>query len=174
MPIGHLLIGVRDLEQSRLVQMLADELHSNGHVVGESSRECYCRDASGVGRDDVNIREVHFERVAGLFAEFEGGGGAGRGKENVDRGKSRLKVPTKKRAHFLCLQVIRVVISGREGIRAKHDAALDFIPETCVSSLEIDVNNIFCALRNGETEARAVHAGKVGTGFGEEQQIVDG
>ena len=116
MPIGHLLIRMGDLEESGFVQMLADELHTDGHVVGEACRECKGWDASGIGGYDVNIREVHFERVAGLFAEFEGGGGAGWGEENVNFGKSSFKVPTKKRAHFLCLQVIRIVISRRESI----------------------------------------------------------
>jgi len=64
--------------------MLADELHSDGHVVGEASGDGKRRDSCGVGGDDINIGEVHFERVAGFFAEFEGGGGTGRGEENVN------------------------------------------------------------------------------------------
>ena len=83
MPIGHLLVGVGDLEEGGFIQVFADELHTDGHVLREASGECNGRDASGVGGDGVDIREVHFERVAGLFAEFEGSGGAGRGEEKV-------------------------------------------------------------------------------------------
>ena len=40
MPIGDLLVGMGDLEEGGFVQMLADELHTDGHVVGETSGEC--------------------------------------------------------------------------------------------------------------------------------------
>ena len=64
--------------------MFADELHPDGHVVREASRQGQGWDSCGICGDNVNIGEIHFERVAGLFAELEGSGGAGGGEENVN------------------------------------------------------------------------------------------
>ena len=83
MPIRHLLVGMGDLEQCLFVEVFANELHTNGHALGETSGESEGRDACGICRDNINIREVHFERVAGLLAKFEGCSGTGRGEEKV-------------------------------------------------------------------------------------------
>jgi hypothetical protein len=37
MPIRNLLIRVANLEECLFIQALANELHSDGHVVGESA-----------------------------------------------------------------------------------------------------------------------------------------
>ena len=64
--------------------MLADQLHSDGHVGREASRQGKGWNACGICGDNVDIGEIHFERIICLLAEFECGGGAGRGEENVN------------------------------------------------------------------------------------------
>jgi len=56
MPVGDLLISVTDLEQGLFIQMFADQLHSHGHIVGESAGDGQRWDAGRVCGRDVNIR----------------------------------------------------------------------------------------------------------------------
>ena len=39
MPIRHLLVGVSDLKEGLFVEVFADELHTDGHAIGESAGE---------------------------------------------------------------------------------------------------------------------------------------
>src|SRR5258706_15732126 len=121
--------------------MLADELHPNGHVVGESAGQCQCWDACRICSDYINIGKIHFERIVCFLAEFKCGGGAGRGEENVDGSQSSFKVTADERAYFLRLEIIRVIISSCQRIRTKHDPALDFVTESLTTRLEVNVDH---------------------------------
>src|SRR5215208_2030411 len=126
--------------------MFADQLHTHGHVFGEATGQCECRDTGRVCRNHVNIGEVHFERIAGLLAEFEGSSRTGRGEEKVNGGKGSFKVATKKRAHLLSFEIVRIVISSRESVCAEHDPALDLIAESFATGLKVDVSHILRVL----------------------------
>ena len=56
MPVGDLLVSVTDLEQGLFIQMLANELHADGHIVGESAGDGQRWDAGWICGRDVNIR----------------------------------------------------------------------------------------------------------------------
>ena len=92
--------------------MFADELHADGHTVGESAGEGQSGDTSRICRDDINIGEIHFERIVCFLAQLERGGGTGGSEENITGSQSSFKVTTKKRAYFLGLEIICVVISS--------------------------------------------------------------
>ena len=81
--------------------MFADELHAYGHVFREAGGESDGWDTSGIRRNNVNIGEIHFERVVCFLAEFECSGGAGRGEENVTGSKSSFKITKYKKLIWL-------------------------------------------------------------------------
>src|SRR5258706_1054402 len=124
--------------------MPADELHPNGHVVGESAGQCQRWDACRICGDDINIGEIHFERVVCFLAEFERSSRTGWSEENVNGGKSSFKVTADERADFLRLEIIRVIISSRQGIRSKHNPAFDLIAESLMTSLQVNVDHTLC------------------------------
>ena len=76
-PVGHLLILVRDVQQLRFAEIVALQLHPDGQsatveAAGYRQRRC----TGEVGGDRENVVEVHLHRVVGLGAQLEGRTGA--------------------------------------------------------------------------------------------------
>src|SRR6185295_13225405 len=102
-------VGVRDGEEVRLLEGLADELQSDrqsvrretaGNVDGRQPREVHA--------DRVDVAQVHRERI-GFFPDLERGNRRRGRDERVDFLVRVQEVLTNQRADFLCTQVVGVV-----------------------------------------------------------------
>ena len=70
-------------------------------------------------------------------AELEGDRRAGRRDERVDLLEGLVEVALDQRADLLRLQVVGVVVAGRERVRAEHDAALDLGAEAAAARRQV-------------------------------------
>jgi len=73
-----------------------------------------------------------------------------RGRRRQNRGdafgEALLEVPLDQRPYLLRLQVIGIVIAGREHIGADHDAPADFLPEAGGARPLVHVGDVAAAL----------------------------
>src|SRR5512145_1491702 len=124
MPIGLALVHVSYAQEHLFRQMRTHDLHADGEPVREAAWYRHARDARHVDLNREYIREIHIERVGDLLADAEGGGRCDRRDQRVTDLESFFEILADQRADFLRLEIVRVVIPGRECERAQHDAAL--------------------------------------------------
>ena len=84
-----MLVGVGNVEEAGFVERLADELEADGELDavdgGEAAGDGDAGIAREVGGDGENVREIHFQRVAGALAGLESGLGAGGADDGRDQ-----------------------------------------------------------------------------------------
>ena len=66
-----LLVLVGDVQQARLVEEIAHQLHSDRQAVHEPARQAHRRAAREIGRDGVDVVQVHRHRVVHLRVQLE-------------------------------------------------------------------------------------------------------
>jgi hypothetical protein len=76
-----------------------------------------------------DIFQVHRQRVIAVLADRKAVVGRNRRGDDIHLFESPLEIRQDERAHLLRLPVIGIVIPGRQGIGAQHDAPLDLRPE---------------------------------------------
>ena len=81
------------------------------------------------------VVEVHRERILGLRAELERDRRARRRDEHVELLERGVVLALDHGAYPLRLRVVRVVVAGRERVRAQHDAPLRLVAEAGVARL---------------------------------------
>ena len=81
-----------------------------------------------------------------------------------------VEVALDERPHLLRLQVVGVVVAGREGVRAEHDPPLHLGPEAAAARGEVVREHV--AVAHGVPVADAVVAGEVGAGLGRGDDVV--
>ena len=81
-----------------------------------------------------------------------------------------LEVALDQRAHLLRLQVVGVVVAGRQHIGADHDAALDLAAEAGGAGLLVHVDDVLA--RHAQAVADAVIAREVGRRLGRRDDVV--
>ena len=74
--------------------------------------------------DRADVVDVHRHRVGGAVAQRERRRGCRRGEQEVDLGVHRRELLQHHRANLQRLAVEGVVVAGREGVGAEHDATL--------------------------------------------------
>ena len=120
---------VANAEECVLRELRADQLQPHGQALGEAARDREAGEPGHVRRNREDVREVHGERVLRLLADAEGDGRRGWADEDVEVLERRGVFLRDHRTDFLRLAVVRVVVAGREGIRAEEDAALHSAPK---------------------------------------------
>src|SRR5262245_51308917 len=85
---------------------------------GEPARNANASVAGEVGGDGVEVFQVHGERVAGFFANFERRIGGGWANDEIDFLESCVIVAADEAADLESLQVVFIRIAGGERIRA--------------------------------------------------------
>ncbi len=109
-----------------------------------------------------------------LAPDREGDGRAGRRADRVEAGRpDRVEVRLDQRPHLLSLQVVRVVVAGRQGVGAEHDPALDLRPEARASGAEV-VGDVRRRARSSIAVVDAVVAGEVRRCLGRGDDVVRG
>ena len=119
-------------EEPVLTELRPDELQPDRQPLGEATRNRETRQPGEVRRDREHVARVHGERVRGLVAYGEGDRRRGRGRDHVNARERLAVLADEERSHLLRLPVERVVVPGRERVRADHDAPLRLGPEALV------------------------------------------
>src|SRR3990167_5710420 len=163
-PVRCLFVRVGDPEDRCFVQMLPDDLHADGQSVGvKAARNGEPGEPGQVGGDGEDVRKVHLERILSFLPDFEGCCRRGRRDDGVACFESVFKVFFDQGSHFLRLQVVSVVVAGRQGVGAEHDAPLHLRSEPLLSGLHVGPAEV-CS-RNAQTVLHAVVAGEIRAGF---------
>ncbi len=126
MPVGRLLVGVRCAQHDLLVERPADDLQADrqaGAVDAARQRRSPGRPARFTEMVKMSERYI-CERIVDLLAEAERGGRRDRRDDRVAALEDALEVAPDERPHLLRLQVVGVVVAGRERVGPEHDAAL--------------------------------------------------
>ena len=71
MPVGCLLISVRDIEQLCFAEIVADQLQTRRQVAGETTWNRHSRQSGEVDGNGIDVREVHLDRISRFFAKIE-------------------------------------------------------------------------------------------------------
>src|SRR5260370_18083065 len=102
--------------------MAAQNLKSNGQArTGGAAGDTDPRDTGQIASDRIDVRQVHGQRVIGLFADLETRGGRGGGDDGVHLPESGFEISRQQRAHSLRLEVVSVVVAGPEAVGPKPD-----------------------------------------------------
>ena len=124
------------------------------------------RQTGHVDRHREHVVEIHLHRIRIhlLVADTEGGGRRGRGQDGVDAVvEDGLEIAADQGADLLRLDVIGVVIAGREHIGADHHTPLHFAPKTFGAGHLVHVGDVLAGLP--EAVLHAVIAGEIGRGL---------
>ena len=140
---------------------------------GEAAGDGDAGVAGEVGGDGEDVGEVHFQRVAGALAGFEGGLGAGGADDGVDFLERFGEVAPDEGADFLGAEVVGVVVPAAEDVGAEDDAALDLGAEAFLAGAAVMVEEIGGVL-GAMAVADAVEAGEIGGGLGGGEDVIDG
>ena len=89
--------------------------------------------ASQVGGGGVDVSQIHRQGVVAVLAEFESGGGRGGREKGINFPESLVEILADKRPDFHGLEVIGIIIAGREGVGTDHNAPLGLVTETSAS-----------------------------------------
>src|SRR5207244_2792844 len=104
-----LLEGVRDAQDRRFIQRLADDLHTDWQTVDHARWDTDARQAGQTRRDRKQVVQVHRQWILGLRAQREGSVGTRRTDNGVELLEDRVEVLFDERAYFLRLEVVRIV-----------------------------------------------------------------
>src|SRR5256714_13227400 len=115
------LVCVGEAQNGRLAPVAAHELEADGQSRRrEAAGDAYAGHAREVRHACVDVRQIHRERVVGLLAEAERGRRRGRRQDGVTLLKGFEEVALYERASLLRLEVVGVVVAGRQDVCAEH------------------------------------------------------
>ncbi len=138
MPVGRLLEAVRDVEDPRLVEVVALELQADRQAVGRRSRTGI--DIAGGPVRLAAMVKMSFRYIctgSSVFApSLNAARGRGRPRDDVAALEARAKSSRDQPAHLLRLQVVGVVVAVREHVGADQDAPLHFGAEAFGARLQ--------------------------------------
>ena len=75
MPIRRQLILMRNVQHSRLGEIVADDLQPDRQLIGKAGRHAHAGQAGEVDGDGIDVFQVHGDRIVGFFTGLEGGAG---------------------------------------------------------------------------------------------------
>ena len=167
------LVAAGETEQRRLRPGRADELEPDRQAVGQPARDGHAGQAGHVDRQRAGVREVHRDRVGQPVAEPEGDRRRGRRDQRIEALRpERVEIRLDQRPDLLRLQVVGVVVAGRQGVRPEHDPALDLRPEALAAGREVVGEDV--AVAQARPEPDAVVAGEVRRRLGRRDDVVRG
>ena len=152
-----------------------DELQAERQLFGrQATRHRDAGQARHVHRHREGVVEIHGDRVLPALLPHREGRRRGRRREDrVDSvGEGGLEVLAHQRADLLGLEVIGVVIAGREHVGADHDAPAHLRAEARRAGVAVHVGDV--AARHPQAVADAVVAGEVGRGFRRRHDVIGG
>lgn len=111
---GGLFVDMARAQHALFAQRRAEQLQADGQaLLVEPARHREAADAGQAGRQGEDIFEIHGQRVVGVGADAEGGGGRDRRGDDIDLRKGLVEVAADGGAHLLGLPIIGVVVAGQ-------------------------------------------------------------
>src|SRR5205085_11030770 len=111
MPVGRLLVAMRDAEEFGLAEVVAGELQPDRQAAAiEAAWDGKRRQPGERRRDSEDVVQIHLHRVVALRADGKGGRRRGRTDDHVALCESVGEIVRDEAAYFLRLQVIGVVV----------------------------------------------------------------
>ena len=173
MPVRSLLVGVGQVEQGRLRKVRPDELQPHRQPVGKAAGDGHRRQAGNVGRQGVDVHQVHLQRVVHPFPDGEGGYRGHRRRQGVNPLKNAGKILPDEGTGLLRLPIVSVIVAGRKGKSPQHNAPLHLGAEPVLPGAFHRRPHIALALV-GITVLDAIVARQVGGAFGGGDDVVAG
>ena len=173
MPVGCLLILVRDAKQLRFLEIVRHELQSNRAVLrAEAAGNAHSRDAGQAARNGVQIGQVHGHRIGRFLTKTECDTGGHRAGDHVALSESPLKFIGDDPAYLLRLDIVSVVIAVRQHVSTNQDAAPRFRPEAFGARFLDHVVEV-AILLGAMAIAHAVETAQVRRALGRRDDVVD-
>ena len=139
--------------------------------VRQAARDRHAGQPGHVDRQRAGVRQVHRDRVGQPVAEPERDRRRGRRDEGIEALRpQRVEVALDQRPDLLRLEVVGVVVAGRQGVRPEHDPALDLGPEAPAAGREVVGQDV--AVAEPRPVADPVVAGQVRRGLGRRHDVV--
>ena len=130
-------------------------------LVVVAARHRHARQSREIHRDREDIRQIHRQRIVGFLAELECRWWARPAPSPRRSSRTRCSKSRRiKRAHLLPLQIVGIVVAGREREGAEHDAAFDLGAETFARACDSYISMLLSRL-DAQTEADAVVAREI-------------
>jgi len=171
-PVRQLLKLVRNPQQLAFVEGRCLELQTDGQLAGcQTAGDRDAWQAREVGADGVDVAEVHGQRIVEFFSEAKGGSRGDRASDDVHSLECFRKIVRDAAADFECFQVVGIVVSGGQRVRAEHDAALDFGTESLTATLAVEIDQVIELFRSMSV-MNAVEAGEITGRFAAGDQVV--
>ena len=158
-------------EHARLAEVRADDLQADGQLIDEAAGHRGRRQPGEVGTDGVDVVQVHGHRVRGLGADGERRRRRRRPDQHVDALEGADEVRVDQLPHALRLEVIGIVVAGREHVGPGHDAPLHLRPEPLAARAAVQVLQVARILA-AVPEAHAVKARQVRGALGRGHHVV--
>ncbi len=173
-PVGRLLIPVRDVQDLRLAEIIPLHLQPDGQAAPvEATGNRHRRRAGQVAGDGEDVVQVHLHRIVGLGADLECRRRRRRAHDDVALFIGALEVVGDQPPDLLRLQVVRVVIAVRQHVGAHEDAPLHLGAEALGARLLVHVHQVRVLLR-AMAVADAVEPRQVGRRLRRRDHVVDG
>ena len=167
------LILMRETQESSFSPVGSEQLQANRKPFRrKSARNADARNARKIRGHGVNIVEVHREWIVNFLSELECRRRAWSASRWRRTSQMLGKVLSQQGAHLLSFQIVSIVITRRQDISAKHDAALHFRTETFVPRLAIHVAQSRRILGT-KAIAHAIVASEVRRSFGRRDDVIN-
>ena len=129
--ISSLFVLVSHLQQTRLVEHIADQLHPDRQASStESTGNTDRRETCQVHRNREQVCQIHRQRIIGMGTRLERRLRRRGGQENIHLLKRSIEIASNQRSNLLGLAVVGVNVTGRKGIGPDQDPPLHFRAKT--------------------------------------------
>src|SRR5689334_11638996 len=170
-PVSVLLILMGNVQQATFLEIRGEQLHADRQAIDKTCRHGQARQTGEVGGDGVNVFQVRGDRVVVLGAELPGRVRRGWAEDDVDLIEGGHEVVLDQATDLLRLEVVGVVVTGRQCIGTDHDPALYFRAETFATGTLVQVFQVFRVFA-AIAETYAIEARQVGGRFRRGDHVV--
>src|SRR6185312_2528745 len=169
---ASLFKSASEAEHAHLVEVSGQNLHADretGH--GVAARHAHAGNTGQIAGDRVDIRQIHFHRIVGLFAQLERRRRGYRSDNSVHFTECIVKILRDQSADLLGLQIVSIVITRAENVSSQHDAPFALSPKALPTRKLIHFRESFC-FRRADRVSYSVVAGEIGTRLGRADDVV--
>ena len=130
MPVGFFLVEMRKVQHLLFCEVRPNQLQTGGQASNAAAWNRDARHTGEVYRYRIDVIQIHLHRVIYFLADLKCRSRRSRASQNIDLLETTLQIIINQLPDFLGLQVIGIVVTGRQHVGACHDAPLNLITET--------------------------------------------
>jgi len=112
-------------------------------MIDEAGRDRKGGQAGQVDRHGIDIREIHADWIIHPFIQFKRRAGRCRPNDDIDLVEGIPEIITYQMPDLLCLEIIGIIVAGREYIGSDHDPAFHFPAKTFATGTAKEIIQIF-------------------------------